>query len=745
VAGQGQFTEVIDGHQVVIKMARLSRLLAITMGYDVLGRQTSQTDVWGLSLTMAFDTANNLKTITDSLGGTITNTVDAANRITRRQYSDTVNQLSVAYTYDAADEITGEARYADANGTVPVGTSAYGYNDAGRVTSIVHKDPLGNTLDGFNYTYDLSGRVATETSTQGPSRTYGYDGGGQVVSDGTNNYNWDQEGNRQATGYTTGTGNELSSDGTWNYSYDAAGEETQKVNIANGQVWQYGYDNAARLVKAEHKPSAGGSVDERIQFKYDALGNRIEKDVDLTGTGTAVTTTRFANDPNGNAWADLDGNHSNLLQTRRLYRDAVDALFARIGSAGTAWYLDDRLGSIRDIAGATGLSIDHRDWGTFGNLTNETLPANGDRYGWTGRETDTELALQYNRARYYDPSTGRWMSQDPLGFDAGDSNLYRYVQNAPTRSTDPSGLAGEFDDFQEYQQYVKRMQQKARGTILSFEQWKGPPISNSGNVKQNPLPMGSTPIVPAAKQPAFDLQAAKRFEANPDAYTQLGPTSEWESGMKSRADNLYTFIVVTSMVVPGWQAGTLFLVPIDIANDNPGAALGNALPGGLVMLGRMRTGGQAISGGLGGPGTRAMRNSNEWILSAADGAARPNVPVTYVGNLQASSGLLAAQSAAGIEIQTGLPRLVELAAIRHEYAHQVLSRYSSGLADVAYHNSNYFTVLEELGVHLYATQNPAKAVIHSLGYVKLGQLATESAALGGGAFIIYRMRNNAEK
>ncbi|HYV37231.1 MAG TPA: RHS repeat-associated core domain-containing protein, partial [Gemmataceae bacterium] len=49
---------------------------------------------------------------------------------------------------------------------------------------------------------------------------------------------------------------------------------------------------------------------------------------------------------------------------------------------------------------------------------------------------------QYNRQRYYDPKTGRWMTQDPLGFDAGDSNLYRYVNNDVTNGTDPSGLIG---------------------------------------------------------------------------------------------------------------------------------------------------------------------------------------------------------------------------------------------------------------------------------------------------------------
>lgn len=41
----------------------------------------------------------------------------------------------------------------------------------------------------------------------------------------------------------------------------------------------------------------------------------------------------------------------------------------------------------------------------------------------------------------YDPSVGRWLEEDPIGFDAGDMDLYRYVGNDPTNATDPSGLA----------------------------------------------------------------------------------------------------------------------------------------------------------------------------------------------------------------------------------------------------------------------------------------------------------------
>src|SRR5205085_1844277 len=75
----------------------------------------------------------------------------------------------------------------------------------------------------------------------------------------------------------------------------------------------------------------------------------------------------------------------------------------------------------------------------FGQIISETGIGFRGRYAWTGRDIDTETGFQYNRERYYDPTTGRWISQDPLGYEAGDSNLYRYVSNASMSMTDPGG------------------------------------------------------------------------------------------------------------------------------------------------------------------------------------------------------------------------------------------------------------------------------------------------------------------
>jgi RHS repeat-associated protein len=68
-------------------------------------------------------------------------------------------------------------------------------------------------------------------------------------------------------------------------------------------------------------------------------------------------------------------------------------------------------------------------------------------FGYTGREWDADADLQYNRARWYDPRQGRFISQDPIGFAGGDANLYRYVGNGPTNATDPSGLYNEGGHF----------------------------------------------------------------------------------------------------------------------------------------------------------------------------------------------------------------------------------------------------------------------------------------------------------
>jgi RHS repeat-associated protein len=83
------------------------------------------------------------------------------------------------------------------------------------------------------------------------------------------------------------------------------------------------------------------------------------------------------------------------------------------------------------------------NYDSFGNMVGGG-GSGGDRFLFTGREWDGEFLQYYYRARYYDPQTARFDGEDPLGFSAGDTNLYRYVFNSPTVFSDPSGY-GIFD------------------------------------------------------------------------------------------------------------------------------------------------------------------------------------------------------------------------------------------------------------------------------------------------------------
>ncbi len=78
------------------------------------------------------------------------------------------------------------------------------------------------------------------------------------------------------------------------------------------------------------------------------------------------------------------------------------------------------------------------EYDAFGNTLSETGSID-HRFGFAGRDWDADAALYYNRARWYDPLVGRFVSEDPLGFAAGDENLYRYVGASPVMYVDPSG------------------------------------------------------------------------------------------------------------------------------------------------------------------------------------------------------------------------------------------------------------------------------------------------------------------
>jgi RHS repeat-associated protein len=104
------------------------------------------------------------------------------------------------------------------------------------------------------------------------------------------------------------------------------------------------------------------------------------------------------------------------------------------------WALADQLGSVRDVVDGNGVVVNHLVYDSFGNIESESNGAVDFRFGYTGREFDSESGQYYYRARYYDAGVGRFLGEDPISFVGGDANLYRYVGNNSITYTDPTGL-----------------------------------------------------------------------------------------------------------------------------------------------------------------------------------------------------------------------------------------------------------------------------------------------------------------
>ena len=125
--------------------------------------------------------------------------------------------------------------------------------------------------------------------------------------------------------------------------------------------------------------------------------------------------------------------------TRYLYGPGGLPL-AQYNPDGSRWYLHgDQLGSTRAVTDTTGAVIATYTYDAWGRVTATTGNPAATRLRYAGQYTDPETGYQYLRARYYDPTTGQFLSRDPL--NAMTRSPYGYVYGDPLNRVDPSGLA----------------------------------------------------------------------------------------------------------------------------------------------------------------------------------------------------------------------------------------------------------------------------------------------------------------
>jgi len=200
--------------------------------------------------------------------------------------------------------------------------------------------------------------------------------------------------------------------------------------------WTYTYDAAGNMIRAHNTQS-------NVLAKYwrDADGHRAVKDVD--GAKTVffnLGTTQLE------AYDVLTD-----MASSTIYEPGIDRPLAEVSSSGTlTFYHQDWLGNLVMLTNAAGAKVQTYTYDVWGkpsgfDASGLSLPVSGfsSRLLYTGREYDRETSLYHYRARAYSPSLGRFLQTDPIDFDAGDVNLFRYVGNNPINLWDSYGLCEE--------------------------------------------------------------------------------------------------------------------------------------------------------------------------------------------------------------------------------------------------------------------------------------------------------------
>ncbi len=460
----------------------------MTRGYDLVSNRTSLAAEFVVGAAVTKDFSNSY--LFDGLNrvGRITQTAQGSGA-----GFHAVQDKRVNLTYNAIGQFTFISRYENVGAVGTNLRSVYSYDQANRLTGLAHRNisavPVATDLSVYGFTYDPMNRIKTIDHT-GPSggisdgqSTFNYDQTSQLTladhapARPDENLSYDLNGNRTNPGYTTGANNQTaaSQDSTaqkYSYVYDKEGNRTRRTKLAaNGTTVQgvedYTFDHRNRLTNVTFRATVGGTVLKTVNYTYDIFNRLVKRSYDSNGaTALGVTDTYFAGYDGINPTLELSkadpgagGVSAADLKHRYLWGAVVDQLFAdeqfgagtggasspTVGVGNTLWALSDHLGTVRDIAdfnpGTTTFTIvNHRVYDSFGKLTAESNTSVDLAFGYTGKFNDevTQLSLHWNR--WLDTNLGKWISEDPIGFMAGDANLSRYVGSSSVNASDPTGL-----------------------------------------------------------------------------------------------------------------------------------------------------------------------------------------------------------------------------------------------------------------------------------------------------------------
>lgn len=473
----------------------LKCLTTLTATYTMTGLKRSEGN-GSLTTLYAYDAIGRTTNVTT---GTTVNTYNYDIGNNRTGFTSTVNsvqQFNTVYTYDALNRMakmtqgTVTATYAyDANGNRQSVTynnglvESYTYNNANLVTTLANKNSAGTVLSQYSYVYNLAGNQTKKTDQSGNVYNYTYDGVGRLTTE-----------NDAVSGSTQG----------YAYTYDDNNNRSQLTATgAQAYTTGYTYDLNNRLLSTS---KTVGTTITTTSYNYDPNGNQVSSISESVTTGTGTPSYALANgvagsttnrynglnqlmETNNNgtiaaysyfatvlrASKTVGGVTTNFVLDREnvvlelqngtvvaKYIRAINLVSSTIGGA-TNYYLFNAHGDVTQLTNASGTVTKSYDYDAFGNEKNP-VTSETNLFRYCGEYQDDETGFVYLRARFYDPTIGRFLSEDTYRGKATDPlslNLYTYCENNPIGFIDPSGHVIELSSKatkEEIEQYERAIE-----------------------------------------------------------------------------------------------------------------------------------------------------------------------------------------------------------------------------------------------------------------------------------------------
>ena len=389
-----------------------------------------------------FNSRGALESIKDGSNAAIADyTFDDAGRLTKKTLP---NGLETVYEYNDANWVTKIALRQTANPSTVLQSFQYGYDKVGNRTWVKYADDSGDVYQ-YDPTYQLTGvKYGVSNPEDGYDLAIGED---RAVS-----YSYDALGNRitvldnlTMTNYTVNDLNQYTQiDLNNSYTYDTNG------NLTGDGTWTFGYDREGHLITASKSETS-------VTYKYDALGRRIEKNVNGTVTKYVYSGQDLIEE------RDSSGN----VTAKYIYAGGIDNPVKVIKGTSMYYFQQDVIGNVTALTSSNGAIVESYTYDAYGKPVIKDGSGNilftpSTSFLFTGREYDAETGLYHYRTRAYSPELGRFLQMDSIGFGGKDWNLYRYVSNNPLTSNDPTGTKRCAECYSEYN---KKMQDILRDFI----------------------------------------------------------------------------------------------------------------------------------------------------------------------------------------------------------------------------------------------------------------------------------------